>query len=49
MSLSLFRILLFVLQLLCLLLMCNSKDINYTVKTGVMALIVSMLIAGLKI
>ena len=43
------KVVLSAIQLICLLLMSYSKDVNYTIKTGVMALIVSMLIAGLKI
>lgn len=46
MFLLLFRIFLVAIQIICLLLMSNSKDVNYTLKTGIMAIIVSMLITG---
>ena len=42
----LLKVVLGAIQLICLLLMSYSKDVNYTIKTGVLALIASMLIAG---
>ena len=42
----LLNVVLVAIQLICLLLMSYSKDVNYTIKTGVIALIATILIAG---
>ena len=44
--LLLLKVVLSAIQLICLLLMSYSKDVNYTIKTGVIALIATILIAG---
>ena len=44
--LLLLKVVLSVIQLICLLLMSYSKDVNYTIKTGVIALIATIYIIG---
>ncbi len=42
----LLKVVLGAIQLICLLLMSYSKDVNYTIKTGVIALIATIYIIG---
>lgn len=44
--LLLLKVVLSAIQLICLLLMSYSKDVNYTIKTGVIALIATIYIIG---
>ena len=44
--LLLLKFVLSAIQLICLLLMSYSKDVNYTIKTGVIALIATIYIIG---
>ena len=44
--LLLLKVVLSAIQLICLLLMNYSKDVNYTIKTGVIALIATIYIIG---
>lgn len=42
----LLTVVLVAIQVICMLLMSYSEDVNYTIKTGIMALIATILIAG---
>lgn len=44
--LLLLKVVLSAIQLICLLLMSYSKDVNYTIKTGVIVLIATIYIIG---